>query len=591
MRVSRLFSLTLKELPSEAQVASHRLLIRAGYIQQLAAGIFGYLPLARRVMNKIEAILHEEMQKIGGQEVTMPVVLPSDIWKDSGRWYQIGSEMSRFTDRKEHDMCLAMTHEEALSDLSRKIIRSYKQLPLLVYHIQTKWRDDPRPRAGLIRVREFTMKDSYSLDSDWEGLDKQYRSHYQAYFNIFNRCGVPVKAVISDTGMMGGKLAHEFMYITDIGEDTIVSCPSCGYTSNRQVAVFKKTALPAEPPAALEKVHTPGCKTIEDLAALLSIPKEKTAKAVFYMAEIAGESGESEDKFIMAIIRGDMELNETKLVNAVKAKEIRPAREDEIEAVGAVPGYASPIGTKGALVVVDDLIPESANLVAGANETDYHLKNVNYGRDYEADICTDIAAAGEGDICLTCGGTLKAEKAVEVGNIFQLGTRYSESMGCMFQDQDGELKPVIMGSYGIGVGRLMASAAEEHHDKDGIIWPVTIAPYHVYLVQINDTEDPAPVQKAEELYAGLTDAGIEVLFDDRDERPGVKFKDADLIGLPIRLTVSKRSLLAGGVEYKLRTESDKSILSLDGIIPEVKRALADLKAEIDSRIGSVEYSG
>ena len=359
----------------------------------------------------------------------MPVVLPSDIWKDSGRWYQIGAEMSRFTDRKNHDMCLAMTHEEAVTDVSRKIVRSYKQLPLLVYHVQTKWRDDPRPRAGLIRVREFTMKDSYSLDSDWEGLDRQYRAHYQAYFDIFHRCGVPVKAVTSDTGMMGGKLAHEFMYITDIGEDTIISCPDCGYTSNRQVAVFKKIPLAAEDPKSLEKVHTPGCKTIEDLAEFLSIPKEKTAKAVFFMAETVLDTGEAEEKFVMAIVRGDMELNETKLVNAVKAKEIRPAREDEIEAIGAVPGYASPIGIDGALVVVDDLVPGSANLVAGANEKDYHLLGVNYGRDFEADIITDIAAAADGDVCMHCGGKLKAEKAVEMGNIFQLGTRYSESMG------------------------------------------------------------------------------------------------------------------------------------------------------------------
>jgi len=591
VRVSRLFSLTLKEFPSEAQAASHRLLIRAGYIQQLASGIFGYLPLARRVMNKIENILHEEMSKIGGQEVTMPVVLPSDLWKDSGRWYQIGSEMSRFIDRKDHDMCLAMTHEEALTDLARKVIRSYKQLPLLVYHIQTKWRDDPRPRAGLIRVREFTMKDSYSLDSDWEGLDRQYRAHYQAYFNIFNRCGIPVKAVNSDTGMMGGKLAHEFMYIADIGEDTIISCDSCDYTSNRQVAVFKKDALPKEEPAALEKVHTPDCKTIAELASFLSIPEAKTAKAVFYMADLVPDTGENEEKFVMALVRGDMDLNETKLVNAVKAKDIRPARDEEIVAVGAVPGYASPIGIHDALIVVDELIPESTNLVAGANEAEYHLMNVNYGRDFKADVITDIVAARDGDVCVHCGGVLKAEKAVEVGNIFKLGTRYSETMGCTFQDRNGESKPVIMGSYGIGVGRLMASAAEEHHDEDGLIWPISIAPYHVYLICINDTADPAPGEKADELYKMLTDARIEVLYDDRDERPGVKFKDADLIGIPIRLTVSRKSILAGGVEYKLRTEREKSIIPFEKILNKIDTSMAMLQAELDSKLGPVEYRG
>ncbi|MBN2049918.1 MAG: proline--tRNA ligase [Spirochaetales bacterium] len=589
MRVSRLFSHTLKELPSEAQVESHRLLIRGGFIQQLAAGLFGYLPLARRVMNKIEAILHEEMQKIGGQEVTMPVILPSDIWKDSGRWYQIGAEMSRFTDRKDHEMCLAMTHEEALTDLARKIVKSYKQLPLLVYHVQTKWRDDPRPRAGLIRVREFTMKDSYSLDTDWEGLDKQYRAHYQAYFNIFHRCGIPVQAVTSDTGMMGGKLAHEFMYLTEIGEDTIITCPSCGYTANRQVAVSRKEPLPGEEPKALEKVHTPGCKTIEDLAAFLSIPREKTAKAVFFMAEIAGTSEETEEKLVMAIVRGDMELNETKLANAVKAKEIRPAREEEIEAVGAVPGFASPRGIKDALVVVDDLIPESSNLVAGANETDYHLVNVNYGRDYQAALVTDLVAAGEGDRCTRCGASLKAAKAVEVGNIFKLGTRYSESMGCVFQDKDGDTKPVIMGSYGIGVGRLMAAVAEEHHDKDGLIWPVSIAPYQVYLIRINDTQDDLPCEKADGLYEELLEQSLEVLYDDRDERPGVKFKDADLIGLPIRLTVSKRSLEAGGVEFSVRGTGEKRVVPLEKVLEEVKETLFTLFQELQAKVVPQEY--
>ena len=333
MRFSQIFGHTLKEAPSDAQSVSHQFLIRGGYIHQVAAGLFSYLPLARRVFNKIEGILHEEMAMIGGQEITMPVVLPADMWKDSGRWYQIGSEMTRLKDRKGHDMVLAMTHEEALCDLARKYIRSYKELPQLVYHIQTKWRDDPRPRAGLIRVREFKMKDSYSLDADWEGLDRQYRAHYQSYFNIFNRCGLDVLAVKSDTGMMGGKIAHEFMYLTPIGEDTIIYCDNCGYNSNRQVAEFRKPAAVKEEPAELKKVETPDCKTIDDLADFLDIPESKTAKAVFMVAVIQEDKETEVEKFILAIMRGDMELNETKLANAVGAKDLRPAQEEEIRAL------------------------------------------------------------------------------------------------------------------------------------------------------------------------------------------------------------------------------------------------------------------
>lgn len=593
MRFSQLFAFTVKEVPSEAQAASHRLLLRGGFIHQVSAGSFSYLPLARRVMNKIEAILHDEMAKIGGQEVTMPVVLPADIWKETGRWYQVGSELTRLHDRKEHDMVLAMTHEEALGDLARRVVKSYRQMPSLVYHIQTKWRDDPRPRAGLIRVREFTMKDSYSLDTSWEGLDKQYRAHYQSYFNIFRRAGIDVLAVKSDTGMMGGKIAHEFMYMTPVGEDTIIICDDCGYNSNRQVAEMKKTALPAEEPRDVEKVSTPDCKTIADLAKFLNVPQEKTAKAVFLVATLATEEADGiqgeEDKLITAVLRGDMELNETKLSNAVKAKELRPAHDEEILAAGAVPGYASPLGMKNSLVVVDDLIPESANLVAGANEEGFHLINTNYGRDYTAHIVTDIVAAKEGDLCPVCRKPMRADKAVEVGNIFKLGTRYSEAMGCTFQDQDGKEKPIIMGSYGIGVGRLMGCVAEEHNDDYGLIWPITIAPYQVHLTLLQDKKDPSVAERAENLYAELQKAGVEVLFDDRSDSPGIKFADADLIGIPVRLTVSKRSLAAGGVECKLRRSADKEILEFDAAVAKVQEIIADLFQEITATVADVEY--
>jgi prolyl-tRNA synthetase len=425
-------------------------------------------------LTKIENILREEMNAIGGQEMTMPVAHPAEVWQATGRWYSIGPEMARFKDRKERDMVLAMTHEEVVADLCKTEIRSYRQLPQLVYHIQTKFRDDPRPRAGLIRVREFTMKDSYSLDADEAGLDKQYRAHYQAYFNIFNRCDLPTIAVGSDVGMMGGSLAHEYMYLTPIGEDTLVLCRQCGYAANRQIAKFAKSLPTQEDPRPIEKVATPDCKSIEALANLLNIPKSKTAKAVFMIAGHEEEGGTREE-FLFAIVRGDMEVNETKLANVATADWLRPATEDEIRDVGAMPGYASPIGLRSVTVIVDDAVPSSPNLVAGANEAGYHLLNTNLGRDYEATIIADIAAAGDGDACLTCGQALYISRGVEVGNIFKLGTRYSAAINAMYFDADGVQKPIVMGSYGIGSGRLLACIAEEHHDDKGLIWPITVA--------------------------------------------------------------------------------------------------------------------
>ncbi len=583
MRMSKMFSLTWRDAPSEAEVASHQLLVRAGFIQQLGAGIFSALPLAKRSLTKIENIMRDEMNAIGGQELTMPVIHPGDIWKESGRWYQIGAEMGRFQDRVGRDMVLAMTHEEIVADLVRKEIRSYKQLPQLIYHIQTKWRDDPRPRAGLIRVREFTMKDSYSLDLDWEGLDRQYRAHYQAYFNIFNRCGLDTVAVKADVGMMGGKLSHEFMYLTPIGEDTLIICNHCGYTANRQVALFRKPPAAPEELKPLEPVATPHTATIEDLAALLQLPKAKTAKAVFMVATIA-EGKQDVDKFVFAVVRGDMEVNETKLANALKAKDLRPAREEEIRATGAVPGYASPIGLKDTLVVVDDLIPASPNLVAGANREGYHLLNTNYGRDYAATIVTDIAMAEEGAACIQCGNPLHAARGVEVGNIFQLGTRYSDALGCKYLDKDGQAKPVIMGSYGIGSGRLLACVAEAYHDDHGLTWPITVAPYAVHLVVLSGAE-----ATADQVYNDLTAAGISTLYDDRDETPGVKFNDADLIGLPLRLTVSGRSLKQGGVEFKRRTVAERSVVPLADTLARVKSEIAALESEIARRVQPVPY--
>jgi prolyl-tRNA synthetase len=578
-----MFGLTLRQAPAEAETASHQLLVRAGFIRQLGAGIYSLMPMGKRAVQKIENIMRAEINAIGGQEIFMPVVHPADLWQETGRWYQIGAEMSRFKDRKGHDMVLAMTAEEVVADLARRDVQSYKQLPMLVYHIQTKWRDDPRPRAGLIRVREFTMKDSYSLDLDEAGLDKQYRAHYQAYFNIFHRCALPVVSVAADVGMMGGSLAREYMYLTPVGEDTLVLCDQCGYRSNRQVAAFKKPRPAAELAAGLEKVATPHVDTIAALADFLKIPKAKTAKAVFITAKFKEGEQESE-KLIFAVVRGDMEVNETKLANAIHSQELRPAREEEIRAVGAVPGYASPLGLKGALIVVDDLVIESPNLVAGANEDAFHYLNTNYDRDYKADVVADIALADDGFACIRCGSPLRTSRGVEVGNIFKLGTDFSKPLGATFLDENGKAQPIVMGSYGIGSGRLLACAAEEHHDDKGLIWPITITPYEVHLIGLRGGE-----KEVEQLYADLQMAGLDVLFDDREESPGVKFNDADLIGLPIRLTVSERSLKEGGVELKLRREADRRNVKLADAVGEVVKIIGDLLAEIDAQVVTVPY--
>ena len=569
MKLSRLFGTTLREAPTEAEVISHQLLLRAGFIRPLAAGIFSYLPLAQRTLVNIMRIIRAEMDAIGGQEISMPVVHPAELWQQTGRWDAIGAEMGRFTDRNNRAMALAMTHEEVVAALTKSEIRSYRQLPALVYQLQTKWRDDPRPRAGLIRVREFTMLDSYSLDATWEGLDAQYQAHYEAYFNIFRRCELPVVAVQSDTGMMGGQMAHEYMYLTPIGEDSLLFCDSCGYSANRQAARFSRPTPAAEAPLPLERVATPHASSIAELAAFLNIPAARTAKAVFFMAEPADGSPAF---LVFAVVRGDMEVNETKLANAVQARDLRPATDVEIRAIGAEPGYASPVGLRGARVVVDELIPASPNLVAGANETGYHLRNVNYGRDFTADQVVDLAAATEGSPCPQCGAAMRLSRGVEVGNIFKLGTKYTDALECGFSDENGQIRPVIMGSYGIGVGRLLACIAEQHHDENGLCWPAEVAPYPVHLTLLSGkTGEPDAVAQA--LAAELTAAGLEPLFDDRAESAGVKFADADLIGLPLRITVSERALKQGGVEFKPRRASERFIVPLENAVAAARQIL------------------
>ncbi len=573
MRFSECFGSTLREDPSEADTASARLLLRAAFVRPLAAGIFSFLPLGFRVKTKIERILREEMESLSGQELLMPVVQPAEIWKRTGRWQRIGAEMGRLQDRAGRDLVLAMTHEEVVATLAASEIRSYRDLPRLIFHLQTKWRDDPRPRAGLIRVREFTMLDSYSLDATASGMEAQYRAHDAAYRRIFRRCGLPVVGVDSDAGMMGGKAAQEFMYLTPIGEDTLLICSSCDYRANRQTALFRKPVAAAEEPLPLEKVATPGVTSIEALAAFLQLPPARMAKAVFHVATVM-EGNDRREQFVFSVVRGDMEVNETKLANVVGALELRPAREEEIRAIGAVPGYASPIGVRGAILVVDDAVPASPNLVAGANQEGFHVRNVNYGRDFTAGTLADIAAAGEGDACPSCGLPLSMSRGVEVGNIFQLGTRYSEPMDCRYLDREGKAQPVWMGSYGIGVGRLMACIAEAHHDEHGLIWPASVAPYQVALVGLGCKEE------SEQVYGTLCSAGIEVFYDDRNERPGVMFTDADLMGFPLRLTVSARSLQQGGVEFKRRDLPEKRILPRETLVAEIHREIAALVAAL-----------
>jgi prolyl-tRNA synthetase len=553
MRLSELFFTTLRDDPSEAEMPSHRLLLRAGYVRQLGSGIYSLLPLGFRVNKRVEQIIREEMDRIGSQEMEMPVVHPADVWRMSGRYDAVGPEMARFKDRNERDMVLAMTHEEVVALLLADVVRSYRQLPMMVYHFQTKWRDEPRARGGLIRVREFVMKDAYSCDRDEAGLDASYWAQHGAYVRIFERLGLETIAVSSDVGMMGGSQAHEFMVLNAAGEDVLVLCEACDYAANRQVAVVPKADPPAEEPGKLEEIATPGTTTIASLAAFLGVGVDRTAKAAFFMT--------GDGRLVTAIVRGDFDVNETKLSNAVKAVGgMRPAQVEEIKAAGMEAGYGSPIGAHDTVVVVDDLVERSPNLVAGANREGFHYRNVNVGRDFTPDVVADITNAREGDPCPQCGGAVILRNGIEVGNIFKLGTKYTDAAGATYLGEDGVARPIIMGSYGIGVGRNVACIVEEHHDEKGIIWPAEVAPYAAHLVSIGAAKEPRVTEVAERLHALAAEAGPrhEILWDDRDESPGVKFTDAELLGMPWILTVSPRSLTAGGVEVTERATGERA---------------------------------
>ncbi len=560
MRLSHLFFTTLRDDPADAEMASHRLLLRAGYLRQLGSGIYSLLPLGKRVSERVKQVIREEQDRIGAQEMEMPVVHPADIWRASGRYDAVGPEMGRFKDRGGRDMVLAMTHEEVVAMLLADIVRSWRQLPMQVYHFQTKWRDEPRSRGGLIRVREFIMKDAYSIDRDDAGLDTSYWAQHGAYVRTFERLGLTTIAVSSDVGMMGGSLAHEFMVLNPAGEDVLVLCEACDYAANRQVAVVPKPDPAAEDPAPLEEIATPGTTTIATLAAFLGVGEERTAKAAFFKT--------GDGRLVTAIVRGDHEVNETKLVNAAKGtRGIRPATVEEIKAAGMEPGYGSPIGARETFVVVDDLAARSPNLVAGANREGVHYRNVNVGRDFTPDVVTDITNAQAGDPCPTCGQPLVLRNGIEVGNIFKLGTRYTDAFGATYLGEDGQAHPIVMGSYGIGVGRNVACIVEEHHDDKGIIWPAAVAPYAAHLVSIGAAKEPRVEEVAERLHALAAETGDrhEILWDDRDESPGVKFTDAELLGMPWILTVSPRSLAAGGIEVTERATGARSTRPIDEV--------------------------
>ncbi len=558
-RLSVLLGHTLREAPADAEVRSHQLLLRGRFIEPLAAGIFSYLPLGLRALRNIEAILRDEMNAIGGQEISMPVVHPASLWQRTGRWYAIDAELARFKDRGDRDMVLAMTHEEVVSAMAVSEITSYRDVPKLVYQIQTKFRDDPRPRAGLIRGREFTMKDSYSFDAGVEGLQVQYAAHHDAYLRIFARCGLDaILSVDSDSGMMGGNAAREYMFLSPIGEDTLCICDACGHAANRQVATTGITADDPSPQLEMSDVATPDARTIADLCAFLGIEPQQTAKAVMLMAP---DSAEAPGKLVLALVRGDAEVSQTKLTNAVAAGTLRPAQDDEIRSRGVVPGFASPIGAdrQRTIVVVDAVLATTSNVVSGANREDTHLRNVNVGRDFTADITADIAEATAGDPCPNCQAPLRLERGVEVGNIFQLGTKYSEAFDASFTDAQGVRAPLVMGSYGIGVTRLLACIAEAHNDERGLCWPASIAPYPVHVVRIRGSAGAAVDAMAETLIAELEAAGLPCLDDDRDVSPGVKFADADLLGMPVRVAVSARHIEAGEVEVKPRRGDARTV--------------------------------
>ena len=560
MKMSKMLMPTLREVPADAEITSHQLMLRAGMIKKMSSGIYNQLPMGLRVFKKIENIIREELEKKDCQEILCAGIIPAELWKESGRWDVMGAEMFRLKDRNARDYCLGPTHEEVFTDIIRQEITSYKQLPLNIYQIQVKYRDERRPRFGVMRTKTFTMKDAYSFDVDEAGLDKSYQDMYEAYTNIFARCGLDNSPVQADSGAIGGSTSAEFMVKSPVGEDEIVFCSGCDYAANIEKAESVNTALPKEEMKELNPVHTPGVTTIGQLEEFFGITADKLAKTLIY---------EADGKTVVVLVRGDREVNEVKVCNAIgQVIEFDLAREEVVrELTNAEVGFAGPIGMEADYIFIDKEVAEQSNIGVGGNKTDYHIQNVNFGRDFEG-VVGDFRSVQEGDKCICCGASLEIARGVEVGHIFKLGTKYSESMNANFIDKDGKSKPIVMGCYGIGVERTAAAIIEQHNDENGIIWPLAIAPYQLVVVPVNIKKEEH-MEAADKIYNELQAMGIEVLLDDRDERVGVKFKDAELIGIPMRITVGK-DITDGKVEFKLRDQADKELISLDEIEARIK---------------------
>ena len=571
MRASNLYAPTLRNTPAEAEIVSHQLMYRAGMIRKVAGGMYTFLPLGWRVIRKIEQIIREEMDAAGGQEIMMPILQPGELWQQSGRWSAYGAEMMRIKDRHGRDFCLGPTHEEMITDLVRDELHSYKQLPVMLYQIQDKFRDERRPRFGLMRSREFIMKDLYSFDKDPEGMMVSYQKMYDAYSKIYTRMGLEYRPVEADSGAIGGGHSHEFTVLADAGESNIAYCSQCDYAASDEKAELKPETMPAEEALPLEKVSTPGTNTIESLCDFLKIPAEKTIKAVAYQTDT--------DELVLVFIRGDHDVNEVKVLNQVEgALELRMADEDVIQAAGGCPGFMGPIGIKkGTHVFVDASVMNVQNGVTGANEKDVHYKNVNPQRDFDKDaiVISDFRMVKEGDPCPHCGAPMKMTRGIEAGQVFALGTKYSAAMGATFLDEQGKEQPLYMGCYGIGVGRTMAAAIEQNNDKDGIVWPRAIAPFEVVVAVVNAKKDDQ-LAYGEEIYKECQAAGIDTLLDDRKERAGVKFKDCDLIGYPLRVTIGPKAVEGDTIEIKVRKTGEVIICQRGEYLAKVQELLKNL---------------
>ncbi len=576
MRWSRTFIHTLRQDPADAEVVSHRLMTRAGMISKVAAGIYNYLPLGWRVLVKLEAIIREEMERAGSSEIVMPAVQPAELWEESGRWREYGPELLRIKDRHDRDFCFGPTHEEVVTDIVRGVVTSYRQLPVNLYQIQDKFRDEIRPRFGLMRGREFLMKDAYSFHADEADLDTAYRAFEEAYRRVFSRCGLSFTQVEADTGNIGGSESHEFMVLAGTGEDAVISCPNCGYGANSEKAVTG--TLPSAPLWPLDteneprSVATPDMRSVEEVAEFLGVDPAHLIKTLIF---------ETDEEFAAVLIRGDQEVNEVKLKNLLGCLHLQLAAEQKIkDLTGGPQGFSGPVGLSGLRIISDPTVMDLEHAATGANVADTHLVGVVPGRDFEPGQIADIRLARAGDPCPRCTATMVEMRGIEVGHIFKLGTKYSKAMKCAFLDAEGQEKPMIMGCYGLGVGRTAAAAVEQNHDDNGIVWPLPLAPYEVVLVLLN-TDKEEVVAAADELYQKFVDAGLDVLYDDRSERPGVKFNDIDLIGFPVRVVVGKRGLAEGQVEMSLRRDGEKRMVPLADAIAEVHRVLEELAAEID----------